>query len=105
MTQHTENGFIKRSYKSELLHCHFKRAMRVNRKAFLQTKGKLATQKNLPLVVTFNKTLSNIKNFIDKHWHIFSINEKLKKAFEKKPFIVYRRNKNLHQKIKGKNCA
>ena len=78
--------------------------MRVNRKAFLQTKGKLATQKNLPLVVTFNKTLSNIKNFIDKHWHIFSINEKLK-AFEKKPFIVYRRNKNLHQKIKGKNCA
>ena len=79
--------------------------MRVNRKAFLQTKGKLATQKNLPLVVTFNKTLSNIKNFNDKHWHIFSINEKLKKAFEKKPFIVYRRNKNLHQKIKGKNCA
>ena len=55
--------------------------MRVDPKEILQTEEKPATQKNLPLVVTFNKTLSNIKKLIDKHWHILVINEKFKKAF------------------------
>ena len=64
--------------------------MTLYRRALLQTKEKPATQKHLLLVVTFNKNLSNIKNVIDKHWHILSIN---KKFFDKKPFVAYRRNK------------
>lgn len=40
----------------------------------------------LPLMITFNKTLSNIKNVIDKYIYILSINKKL--------FISYRRDKN-----------
>ena len=48
------------------------------------------TQKKLPPVVTFNKTQPNIKNVIDKHWwYIPSIHVKLKKAFDKNPFIGY----------------
>ena len=35
-------------------------------------------------MVTFDKMLSNIKNVVDKHCHILSINEQLKKAFDKK---------------------
>ena len=53
--------------------------MTLYRRALLQTKEKPATQKHLLLVVTFNKNLSNIKNVIDKHWHILSINENFKK--------------------------
>ena len=45
--------------------------MPVDRKALLQIKEKPATQKHLLLVVTFSKTLANIKNVIDKHWHFF----------------------------------
>ena len=67
--------------------------MTLYRRALLQTKEKPATQKHLLLVVTFNKNLSNIKNVIDKHWHILSINENFKKKFDKKPFVAYRRNK------------
>ena len=49
----------------------------------------------------FNKTFADIKNVIHKQIHMLSINEKLKKDFDKKPFIAYRRNKNLHQIIGG----
>ena len=86
-----KGAFIKRSYQPGLLDYHFERAMRVDRKAPLQIKEKPATQENLPLVVTFNKTLLNIKNVIDKLWHIFPINEKFKIVFHKKLFIVYRK--------------
>ena len=59
------------------------------------------TQENLPLVVSFNKTLPNIEDVIDKHWYNLSIRKKFKKI-DKKSFIAYERNKNLHQKVGGK---
>ena len=31
----------------------------------------------LPLVLSFNKRFPNIKNMIDEHWDILTINEKL----------------------------
>ena len=52
--------------------------MRVDRKVLSQTNQKPSTQENLPLVVTFNKMLPNIKNVFDKHWHIISFNQKNK---------------------------
>ena len=54
-----------------------------------------------PLVLTFNKTLPNIKNVIDQHWHILSINESLWKVLDKRPSIAYGRNTNLYQLIRG----
>ena len=42
-----------------------------------------------------HQTLPNIKNVIDKHWHILSINENVRKVFDKRPFIAYRRNTSL----------
>ena len=75
--------------------------MGVDWKAPLQSKEKPATQENLSLVVTFNEILPNVKNVIDKHWHNLSNNEKFWKAFDKKRFIAYRRNNNLHQIFGG----
>ena len=61
-----------------------------------------SSKENMPLLLTFNKTLPNIKNVNDKHWYILSINENLRKVFDKRPlFIDYRRNNNLHQLIRG----
>ena len=70
-------------------------------KILLENKEKPSTQGNLPLVLTCNKTLPNIKNIIDKHWYILSINQYLRKVFDKRPLIAYRRNTNLHQRIGG----
>ena len=72
-----KDAFIRRGYHSKILDHHFERAMNVDRKMLLENKEKTSTQGNLPLVLTHNKTLSNIKNVIDKHWHILSINENL----------------------------
>ena len=70
--------------------------MHIDQKELFQTKETPATQENLPLVVSFNETLQNVEHVIDKHWHILSITKQLKKAFDKKPFIAYKRHKNLH---------
>ena len=45
--------------------------------------------------ITYNKTLPNVKQIINKHWHLLLINSNLLTAFEKEPIIAYRRNKNL----------
>ena len=71
------------------------------RKTKRKTKETPATQENLLLVVAFHKTLPNIKNVIDKHWHILSTHKKLKNTFDKKPFIACRANNKLHQMIGG----
>ena len=59
-------------------------------------------------MVTSNKMLPNIENIIGilllmllAHWHILSIYEKFKKAFNKIPFIANRKIKSLHQIIGG----
>ena len=56
--------------------------------------------RSLPPVVTFNKTLPNIKNILLMNTGIFLLFMKFfKKLLEKKPLISYRRNRNLHQII------
>ena len=96
-----KDAFIKRGYQSKILEHHFARAMSIDRKILLENKEKPSTQGNLLLVLIFNKTLPNIKNVIDRHWHILSINVNLRKVFDKRPFIAYRRNTNLYQLIGG----
>lgn len=93
-----KDAYVKRGY-----NYHFERAMLIDRKTLLQTNEKPPTKGNLPLKITFNKTLPIIKHVIDKYWHILSINEKFKKGFDKKLLIPYERNKNLHRIIGG-NC-
>ena len=76
-----KDAFIKRGYQSKILDHHFERSMNIDRKILLENKEKPSTPGNLPLVLTFNKTLPCTKNVIDKHWHISYINENLQKVF------------------------
>ena len=38
---------------------------------------------------------------LEKHWHILNVNPELKKVFENKPLLAFRKNKNLRQLIGG----
>ena len=58
---------MKWDYKPELLDYDFGNTMDLDSKTFLQPKEKPSTQEALPLVVTFNKTLSNVENIIDNN--------------------------------------
>ena len=70
-----KDAFIKKAYHFQRLDHHFERAMSgADRKILLENKEKPSTQGNVPLLLTFNKTLPNIKNVVNKHWHILSIN-------------------------------
>ena len=62
--------------------------MSVDRKILLENKEKPSTQGNLPLVLTSDKTLPNIKNDMDKHWYILSVNENVQKVFDKRSLIA-----------------
>ena len=70
-----KDAFIKKGYHFQRLDHPFERAMSgADRKILLENKEKPSTQGNVPLLLTFNKTLPNIKNVVNKHWHILSIN-------------------------------
>ena len=68
----------------------------------LLNKEKTETGNHLTLCVTYNKTLPNIKTILEKHWHMLNVNPELKKVFENKPLLAFRKNKNLRQLIEGR---
>ena len=45
--------------------------------------------------------MPNILNIITKNWSILQISPTLRKVFDKKPMITYKRNKNHGQLIGG----
>ena len=67
----------------------------IERNALLAPKSKEEHQNRVPFVLPNNKTLPNVKQIINKHWHLLQINSNLRTAFKQEPIIAYRRNKNL----------
>ena len=55
----------------------------------------------LPLAVTFNRILANIKIIIRNHWFILKTNKALEKIFSVEPIIVFRKDKTPKQLIGG----
>ena len=56
---------------------------------------------HLPLTVTYNRTLTDLKTIIDKNWHILQIEAKLKEVFAEPPIMAFKRNKSLRDIIGG----
>ena len=61
----------------------------------LLTNNNTIKERKLPIIVTYNKSLPNIKKAIDDNWHILSINQTISENFHEKSRITYIRNKNL----------
>ena len=93
-----KESFINRGYKEHFLIDQFSQISEVTREALLHSKQKIANKPRIPLVLKFKRTL-NIKKVIDEHWHLLQINPKLKNAFQGKPIIAYKRNRNLKEII------
>ena len=49
----------------------------------------------------FKRTLPNIKETIDKHWHLLQINPTLRNTFQERPIIAHKKNRNLKEIIGG----
>ena len=97
-----KESFINRGFKEKSLDTEFQRLSEIERDASLTPKSKEEDQKRIPFITTYNKTLLNLKQIIDKHWHLLQINSNLRTVFEQGPPIAYRRNKNLSDLIGSK---
>ena len=83
-----------RGYETEEITQQISEARTRNRDDLLKYKIKDPSMR-IPYVLTYNQTLPNAKEAINKNWNILQINTKLKDTFKEKPIIAYRRNKNL----------
>ena len=94
-----KTSFLKRGYKEKELEEHFHRASNKDRNELLKQKDRKTKPNRIPFITTFNDTLPNIRQAIQKTWNILHINDEVKKSFTEEPFIAYRRNSNLRDLI------
>ena len=76
-----KDAFIKRGYHSKIMDHLFERAANVDRKILLENREKPSTQGNLPLILTYNKTLLNIENVIEINIGISYLSMKIFEQF------------------------
>ena len=91
-----------RGYKDDEILTQIKRARAQKREDLLEYKVKEASSR-IPFILTYNPTLPNAKEAIDKHWSILQINAKMQTIFKEKPIIAFRRNTNLGDILGQKN--
>ena len=89
-----------RGYEAEEIKTQIDKAALQDRNELLQYKNETkAPLQKIPCVLTYNRQLPRIKEYIDKHWEILKINSALKPLFAEKPFMAFKRNKNLRDMI------
>ena len=93
-------AICKKRLDSSSIETEIKKIKLLDRKNLLTTK---TTQKAqvLPLTVTYNRRLPNIKQTIQNHWPISKTNKVLEKNVSVEPIIAFRKNKSLKQLIEG----
>ena len=89
-------GTFDRGYKKAEIYDGISKTLARNREDLLI----LLTQNNelkyrIPLTLTYNRTLSNVKEVVKKHWNIWHINKAFKDVFPEPPIMSFRRNKKL----------
>ena len=89
-----ENKFKLRGYPLKKLENQRKRANELNRADLLKA-GKIRNERKIPFTTTYNTELPRITHVINKHWHLLKTNPEIATAFEDKPVLAFRRNKNL----------
>ena len=67
----------------------------------LLKKIKASNTERLPLTVTYNRILPDLKTIIDKNWQVLQIEPKLKEIFAEPPILAFKRNKNFRDIIRG----
>ena len=75
------------------------RAISIPRNELLN-KNKTSNTELLPLAVTYNRALPDLKTIIDKK-NFLQLEPKLKETFAEPPVLAFKRNKNLKDIIRG----
>ena len=73
--------FVKRAYEKTLIENQIEKFAKLDRSVLLAEKNKSKKALRLPLSVTYNRTLSNIKNILQQHWHLLKIDPTSEETF------------------------
>ena len=90
-----KSTLVSRGYNENHIDDQLEKVQNIERIATLDYKEKSNELQKIPFVTNFNKHNPNIREIIDKNWHLLQLDETTGKAFAQKPIIAYRRNKNL----------
>ena len=71
------------------------RTKTLDRKKLLEEKAKKQSNR-IPLVLTYNRTLPNVKRAISNNWNLLHTNREFKDVFQEPPILAFRRNRNLY---------
>ena len=97
----------KRRYKEKLILREVNKAKQVPRDQALKPSVlKSKCTQGIPFVVTYNPASPNLNKIISKHFPILQSSNRCREVFSEKPFIAYRRSRNLRDflvKAKVKN--
>ena len=97
--------YERRGYPTKLLEESRTKARNMDRATLLADKQKEEnSKKRVPLVITHNPANPNLKQIIDKHWHLLQLCSK-KDAFKEKPIIAYKRTKNMGDLLVRAKCT
>lgn len=93
-----KKDLLNRGYREEDLSREIARAAAQDRPSLLTYKEK-PTSNRIPMIVTYNKTLPNMKGILDSTWDHLKINPETHEKFKEKPILCYKRNRNLRDEI------
>ena len=80
------------------------RTKTLERKNLLEEKAKNQSNR-IPLVLTYNRTLPNVKRAISNNWNLLHINQEFKDVFQEPPILAFRRNRHLYDQLGCKNIV
>ena len=98
------NKLIERGYKQQEINEGIERTKTLDRKKLLEEKAKKQSNR-IPLVLTYNHTLPNVKRAISNNWNLLHINQEFKDVFQEPPILAFRRNRNLYDLLACKNIV
>ena len=98
--QKLRQRFVSQDYKLELINKHIKTVKKINRKELLKKRDNATSKETkIPLVSTYNQSLTNISKVFRKCWNILSVNKSFKWIFQNEPVTAFKSNKNLKELI------
>ena len=89
-----ESDLTKRGYDRNKIAGEIQRAASKERQSLLTYKEK-TEDRRIPLVLTYDNRLPNVREIINENWKLLQINETEGRKFADKPRLCYRRNRNL----------
>ena len=97
-----KDQLVKGGYEKTLIENQIEKVATLDRSVLLAEQNKGKKTSYLPLSVTYNRTLSNIKIILQQQWHLLKINSTLEDTFQQTPILAFRKSRNLRDSIGSK---